>query len=78
MSDFVTIRLDGEEYVLRPGDGGLQVGRRVGGEVTWLDDVDTSVFPAAAREAIERGDASDQSLQTALRGVVQAEVERGG
>jgi hypothetical protein len=78
MSDFVTIRLDGEEYVLRPGDGGLQVGRRVGGEVTWLDDVDTSVFPAAAREAIERGDASDPSLQTALRGVVQAEVERGG
>jgi hypothetical protein len=78
MSDFVTIRLDGEEYVLRPGDGGLQVGRRVGGEVTWLDDVDTSVFPTAAREAIERGDASDQSLQTALRGVVQAEVERGG
>ena len=78
MSDFVTIRLDGEEYVLRPEDGGLQVGRRVGGDVTWLDDVDTSVFPAEARAAIDRGDAEDRSLLTALRGVVQAEVERGG
>ena len=78
MSDFVNIRVDGEEYVLRPGDGGLQVGRRVGGEVTWLDDIDTSVFPEAARAAIERGDAEDQALLTALRGVIQAEVERGG
>jgi hypothetical protein len=78
MSDFVNIRMDGEEYVLRPEDGGLQVGRRVGGEVTWLDDIDTSVFPEAARAAIERGDAEDQALLTALRGVIQAEVERGG
>jgi len=78
MSDFVNIRVDGEEYVLRPEDGGLQVGRRVGGDVTWLDDVDTSVFPEAARAAIERGDAEDPSLLTALRGVIQAEVERGG
>ncbi len=78
MSDFVTIRLDGEEYVLRPDGDRLQVGRRVGGDVTWLDDVDTGLFPAAAREAVARGDASDQSLLTALRGVVQAEVERGG
>ena len=78
MSDFVNIRLDGEEYVLRPEEGGLQVGRRVGGDVTWLDDVDTGVLPPAAREAIARGDASDQSLLTALRGILQAEVERGG
>ncbi|WP_448625110.1 hypothetical protein [Geodermatophilus sp. URMC 64] len=78
MSDFVTIKLDGEEYVLRPQEGQLQVGRRVGGDVTWLDDVDTSVFPDAARSAIERGDAADPALLTALRGVVQAEVERGG
>jgi len=78
MSDFVNIRVDGEEYVLRPEDGGLQVGRRVGGDVTWLDDVDASVFPEAARAAIERGDAEDQALLTALRGVIQAEVERGG
>jgi hypothetical protein len=46
--------------------------------VTWLDDVDPSVFPAAAREAVARGDAEDQALLTAVRGVVQAEVERGG
>ena len=78
MSDFVNIRLDGEEYVLRPEDGGLQVGRRVGGDVTWLDDIDTSLFPAEAQQAIERGDAENQSLLTALRGVIQAEVERGG
>jgi len=54
------------------------VGRRVGDDVTWLDDVDGSLFPAAAREALQRGDAADESLLTALRGVVQAEVERGG
>ena len=78
MSDFVTIRLDGEECVLRPEGGDLRVGRRVGGDVAWLDDVDTSVFPPAARAAVDRGDASDEALLTALRGVVQAEVERGG
>lgn len=78
MSDFVTIRLDGEDYVLRPEGEQLHVGRRVGGEVSWLDDVDTSVFPPAAREAVARGDASDQALLTAVRGVVQAEIERGG
>jgi hypothetical protein len=78
MSDFVTIRIDGEEYVLRPHEDQLQVGRRVGGDVRWLDDVDLSVVPTAARAAVERGDASDPALLTALRGVVQAEVERGG
>ncbi len=78
MSDFVTIRLDGEEYALRPDDGGLRVGRRVGSDVAWLDDVDASVFPPAARDAVARGDASDEALLIALRGVIQAEVERGG
>lgn len=78
MSDFVSIRLDGEEYALRPEGDDLRVGRRVGGEVAWLDDVDTGVFPPAARDAIARGDATDETLLTALRGVVQAEVERGG
>jgi hypothetical protein len=78
MNDEMTIDLDGEAYVVRQEEGGLQVGRRVGGEVTWLDEVDTGVFPAAAREALGRGDTSDEALLTALRGVVQAEVERGG
>jgi hypothetical protein len=78
MSDFVTIRMDGDEYVLRPDGDDLHVGRRVGSDVTWLDDVDTGSLPAAAREAVARGDASDESLLTALRGVIQAEVERGG
>ena len=35
-------------------------------------------FASAAREALERGDTSDEALLTALRGIVQAEVERGG
>ena len=73
----LTIRLDSEEYVLRRGDDGLQVGRRVGGEVSWLDTVDLGLLPAPAREALERGDTSDPALVTALRGVTQAEVERG-
>ena len=46
--------------------------------MAWLDTVDASLFPPAAREALDRGDASDEALLTALRGVVQAEVERGG
>jgi hypothetical protein len=78
MSDFVTIRLDGEEWALRPDGDELHVGRRGGGDVVWLDDLDASVFPPAARAAVERGDADDEALLTALRGVVQAEVERGG
>ena len=71
--NFIFNSPDGEEYVLRPQDGELHVGRRVGGDVTWLDDVDTSVFPAEARAAIDRGDIEDQTLLIALRGVIQAE-----
>ena len=78
MSDEMTIQLDSEEYVLRPDGGVLRVGRRVGGDGTWLDDVDTSVFPEEARTALESGDSGNASLLTALRGVVQAEVQRGG
>ena len=77
MSD-LTIRLNGESYVLRQGDDGLQVGREAGGEVTWLDTVDPDLLPGPAREALERGDTSDESLLTAVRGIVAAEVERGG
>ena len=77
MSD-LTIRVDSEEYVLRQADDGLQVGRHVAGDVTWLDTVDPSVLPGPAREALERGDTSDESLLTAVRGIAQAEVERGG
>ncbi|MFW3172469.1 hypothetical protein PGN05_20790 [Geodermatophilus sp. CPCC 206100] len=73
----MTIRLDSEEYVLRRAEGGLEVGRRVDGDVTWLDTVDPGLLPAAAREALERGDTADPGLLTALRGVVQAEVQRG-
>ncbi len=78
MTDDMTIDLSGETYVLRREGEGVQVGRRVGGEVTWLDTVDAGLLPGPAREALERGDTSDQALLTALRGVVQAEVERGG
>jgi hypothetical protein len=78
MSDDVTIRLDSEEYVVRPEGDSVQVGRRVGDDVTWLETVDAGLLPGPAREALDRGDASDEALLTALRGVLQAEVERGG
>ncbi len=78
MTEDMSIRIDTEEYVLRRDGDGLQVGRRNGGDVAWLDTVDLDLLPAPAREALERGDTSDEALMTALRGVVQAEVERGG
>ncbi len=78
MTDDMTLELDGEQYVLRPDGEGLQVGRRVGGDVTWLDTVDGGLLPAPAREALGRGDTSDASLRTAVRGIVQAETQRGG
>jgi hypothetical protein len=77
MSD-LTVGMDGEEYVVRREGGDLQVGRSVGGDVTWLDTIDPGLFSRPALEALDRGDASDEALMTALRGVVQAEVERGG
>ena len=78
MSDDMTIQLDSEEYLVRREDDGLRVGRSVGGEVTWLETVELSLLPEGARQALERGDTSDEALRGALRGVVQAEVERGG
>jgi hypothetical protein len=78
MTDDMTIHVDSEEYVLRRDGDGLQVGRRVGGDVAWLETVDPTLLPASALEALERGDTSDESLLNAVRGVTQAEVERGG
>ncbi len=78
MSDEMTITVDGEEYLVRPEGDTLKVGREVGGETTWLEDVDLATLPEAARGALERGDSSDESLRIALRGVVAAEVQRGG
>jgi hypothetical protein len=74
----MTIQVDSERYVLRRAGGDVQVGRRNGDDVVWLDDVDGSLFSGAAREALERGDTSDEALLTAVRGITQAEVERGG
>ena len=79
MTDEMTIQLDGEEYVLRKEGAGLKVGSRAGGdEVTWLDDVDPTLLPEPARQALESGDTGNQELTTALRGIVEAEVKRGG
>ena len=78
MTDDMTIRVDDDDYVLRADDDGLQVGRRVSGDVVWLDTVELTLLPGAAREALERGDASDEALLTAVRGIAQAEDERGG
>lgn len=77
MTDDMTMTIDSETYVLRKDDEGLQVGRQVAGEVAWLDTVDLGLLPGPAREALDRGDASDQALQTAVRGITQAEIERG-
>ena len=78
MSDEMTITVDSEEYLVRPEGDTLKVGRRVGGETTWLEDVDLATLPADARIALERGNTSDAALELALRGVVAAEVRRGG
>jgi hypothetical protein len=77
MTDDMTIRVDSDEYVLRRDGDGLQVGRRVAGDVAWLDTVDLGLLPGPAREALERGDTSDGALTIAVRGIVQAEEERG-
>ncbi|WP_448611858.1 hypothetical protein [Geodermatophilus sp. URMC 60] len=78
MSDEMTITVDSEEYLVRPEGDNLKVGRRVGGDTTWLEDVDVATLPEDARSALERGDSSDQALVLAVRGVVAAEVQRGG
>ncbi|WP_299954186.1 hypothetical protein [uncultured Modestobacter sp.] len=78
MSESTTIELGGEEYqVQREGDA-LKLGRQVGGDTVWLDDVQVGSLPGPAQEALARGDHADQTLRTALLGVVQAEVNRGG
>ncbi len=77
MSDSTTIELGGEEYLVRREGDALRLGRQVGGDTVWLDEVDVSQLPGPAREALERGEHSDATLQTALLGVVRAEVNRG-
>jgi len=46
MTDDMTIRFDSEEYVLRKDGEGLQVGRRNGSEVAWLETVDVELHSA--------------------------------
>jgi hypothetical protein len=77
MGEATTIELGGEEYLVQREGGALRLGRRVGSDTTWLDDIDVSRLPGPAREALDRGEHSDQTLQTALLGVVRAEVDRG-
>jgi hypothetical protein len=77
MSDSTTIQLGGEEYLVQRDGGALRLGRQVAGETTWLDDIEVSRLPGPAQEALDRGEHDDQTLQTALLGVVQAEVDRG-
>jgi hypothetical protein len=78
MDEEMTVTIDSEDYVLRPEGDSLKVGRRMGGDTTWLDDVDLASLPADARIALERGNTSDTALLLALRGVVAAEAQRGG
>jgi hypothetical protein len=78
MSVSTTIELGGEEYLVQREGDVLRLGRQVGGDTTWLDDLEVSQLPEPARQALDRGEHSDQTLQTALLGVVRAEVNRGG
>jgi hypothetical protein len=77
MSDSTTIELGGEEYLVQREGGSLRLGRQVGGNTIWLDEIDVSLLPEPAREALDRGEHTDLTLQTALLGVVRAEVDRG-
>jgi hypothetical protein len=78
MSESTTIELGGEAYLVQREGDLLRLGRQVGGDTTWLDEVELSRLPDPARAALDRGDHADQTLQTALLGVVRAEVNRGG
>ena len=78
MDEEMTVTIDREDYVLRPEGDSLRVGRRMGGDTAWLDDVELSSLSADARIALERGNTSDGALLLALRGLVSAEVQRGG
>ena len=78
MSEATTIELGGEKYLVEREGGALRLGREVGGATTWLDDIEVSRLPGPARDALDRGEHTDQTLQTALLGVVRAEVDRGG
>jgi hypothetical protein len=77
MSDSTTIELGGEQYQVQREGESLRLGRRVGEDTVWLDDIDVSQLPGPAREALERGEHTDQTLQTSLLGVVRAEADRG-
>jgi hypothetical protein len=78
MDEEMTVTIDSEDYDHRPEGDSLKVGRRMGGDTAWLDDVELGSLPADARIALERGNTSDTALLLALRGVVAAEVGRGG
>ena len=78
MDEEMNVTIDSEDYVLRPDGDSLKVGRRMGGDTAWLDDVELASLSADARIALDHGNTSDAALQLALRGVVAAEVRRGG
>ncbi|WP_369136931.1 hypothetical protein [Modestobacter versicolor] len=77
MDGSTTIELGGEQYLVQRDGGALRLGRQVGGETVWLDDIAVSDLPGPAQEALESGEHADTTLQTALLGVVRAQVDRG-
>ena len=77
MSESTTIELGGERYLVQREGDSLRLGREVGEDTTWLDEIPLSALPESAQQALERGEHSDQALQTALLGIVRAEVDRG-
>jgi hypothetical protein len=77
MSESTTIELGGEQYLVQREGDSLRLGRHVGKDTIWLDDIEVSRLPGPAQQALDRGEHADQTLQTALLGVVRAEVDRG-
>jgi hypothetical protein len=76
--DGSTIELGGEKYQVRREGDVLRLGRQLGEETAWLDDVPVDLLPGPARDALDRGEHADPALRTALLGIVDAQVQRGG
>jgi hypothetical protein len=78
MANEIELTRDGQNYVLRPGDDGLHIGTRVGGDVRWLDEqVPWSTLGSSARDAVVAGRGDDPALRVALDSVLSAVSDRG-
>ena len=49
MSESTTIELGGEAYLVQREGDALRLGRQVGGDTVWLDDIEVGQLPGPAR-----------------------------